>query len=89
LARDGLPARTRPELVELLAGAWDLHGDYDITIELAGYLQAQRAVKPRDVSARAYARVADRTLCLERRLPWETFNLKQPPSSRTGTSRGD
>jgi hypothetical protein len=66
----------RRELAELLAGARDLDGDYDSSIELARHLQARRAQvgEPTDIESV----VLDLEACLRSASPLPDDGIRAP-----------
>lgn len=69
-------AGARRELAELLAGARDLAGDYDSTIELARHLQAQRAAAGQPVDVEAV--LLDLETCLRAQPPLLDETIRMP-----------
>jgi hypothetical protein len=64
------------ELAELLAGARDLDGDYDSTIELGRHLRARRAAAGRPVDVEAV--LLDLEACLRAQPPLLDDRLRIP-----------
>lgn len=69
-------AGARRELAELLAGARDLDGDYDSTIELARHLHAQRAAAGQPVDVDAV--LLDMETCLRAQPPLLDDTIRMP-----------